>query len=126
MSIKHSRISYVVISKVCLYLIGLSSLILSCSGSVIKRVDAPPTLPPPPVKRGYLSLPPGPAHARIYLDDRYIGCYRDYPRETILMSEGEHLLRVSADGYAHLYVEVRISRAQPVELSRPLIALPTD
>ena len=101
----------------------LCSGLYACGGGVIKRVDEEASLPPPPVKRGYLDLPSGPSQTRIYLNDRYIGRYSDYPRNIILVPIGKHRLRLVAAGYATIYAEIKIKRDHPTRLTRPLIPL---
>ena len=104
--------------------LSLWSLFWGCGGGVIQRVDQG-SLPPPPSKKGFLQLPPGPPHTKIYLDDRFIGRYTDYPREMILLPIGPHLLKLSASDHATIYARVNISSSRPFRFKRSLIKHPT-
>lgn len=96
----------------------------SCGGGVIQRIDKETEqLPPAPPNQGFIELPHGPETTRIYLDDRYIGRYADYPRSTILLAKGKHRIKLLAPGYAPFYMEIVISPHKPVRVKTPLFSL---
>ena len=102
----------------------LISLCYGCGGGVIQRVDQKSGLPPPPPRKGFLQLPQGPSVTKIYLDGRYIGRYKDYPRSAILLPIGLHRLKLTAKDYANLYIEVDISSDQTTIIKGKLIHAP--
>ena len=103
--------------------VGHTSL-LGCGGGMIQRIDGTvDSLPPAPRNQGFIELPQGPEMTRIYLDDRYIGRYSDYPRTMILIAKGKHRIKLLAPGYAPFYMEVIISPHKPVRVKTPLFSL---
>lgn len=103
----------------------LISLCYSCGGGVIQRVDQEGRLPPPPPRKGFLQLPQGPSTTQIYLDDHYIGQYKDYPRSAILLPIGPHRLKLTSQDHANLYIEVDISSDQPTVIKGKMIRIPS-
>ena len=95
----------------------------SCSGGVVQRIDDPDRLPAPPPRQGFLKLPQGPDRARIYIDERFMGCFSDYPRNTILLPVGMHRIHIKASGYATIYAQIKISSDRPVSLTGSLLQL---
>ena len=96
---------------------------MSCSGGVVRRINDPHRLPPPPLRQGFLKLPQGPVHTRIYVDERFMGHFSDYPRDTILLPIGPHRIQIKASGYATIYAQVTISSDRPVTLAGSLLPL---
>ena len=94
-----------------------------CSGGVVQRLDDPKRLPPPPRRQGFLRLPEGPNVARIYVDDRFMGRFADYPRRTLLLPVGRHRIQLKARGYLTIYAVVKISSNRPVNLESALLSL---
>lgn len=111
-------------------LCAMAFSLISCSRDMVKRVDDPDVLPVPPRSKGFLRLPQAPQQAKIYLDDRFVGRYQDYPRKVILIPIGWHTLMIKAHQMSPIYAEVRITPEEPVTLpgelipSSPLSALP--
>ena len=95
-----------------------------CSGGVVQRVDDPKRLPPPPPRQGFLRLPRGPDSTRIYIDERFMGRFVDYPRRALLLPVGDHRVQLRASGYATVYALITISSHQPIELDGSLLRLP--
>ena len=105
-------------------LLGGNMSFLGCGGGVVQRIDGTvDSLPPAPPNQGFIELPQGPKMTRIYLDDRYIGRYSDYPRTMILIAKGKHRIKLLAPGYAPFYMEVIISPHKPVRVKTPLLSL---
>lgn len=116
-------------SRYGLYCFTLLALVLSmytlgCGGGVIQRIDEQAKVPPPaPTNKGFLELPQGPKNTRIYLNDRYIGRYSDYPRTMILLPKGSHRIKLLAPNYAPFYMEVVISPHRPLRVKSALLSL---
>ena len=96
-----------------------------CSGGVVHRVDDPKRLPTPPLRQGFLRLPRGPDSTRIYIDERFMGRFVDYPRRALLLPTGDHRVQLRASGYATVYALITVSSHQPVELDGSLLRLPS-
>ena len=107
-----------------LLVLVLSMYTLGCGGGVIQRIDEQAKVPPPaPPNKGFLELPQGPKNTRIYLNDRYIGRYSDYPRTMILLPKGSHRIKLLAPNYAPFYMEVLISPQKPIRVKSALLSL---
>ena len=97
---------------------------LGCGGGVIQRIDGTANhLPLAPLNQGFIELPQGPETTCIYLNDRYIGQYSDYPRSMILIPKGKHRIKLLAPGFAPFYMEVMISPRKPVRVKASLLSL---
>jgi hypothetical protein len=108
--------------RIATMMVGL--MILSgCSGGVVQRLDDPKRLPLPPRQQGFLRLPEGPKMARIYVDERFMGRFADYPRRTLLLPAGRHRIQLKARGYLTIYAIVKISSNRPVNLEGALLSL---
>lgn len=102
----------------------LITVMFACGGGMIQRIDHQGGLPPPPPKQGFLTLPQGPPNTIIYLDERCIGRYRDYPKKALLLPTGSHRVRLSAKDHANLYLEVKISSDKPFVVKGKLLFIP--
>ena len=103
----------------------LSLMVSGCGGGVVQRIDDPKRLPPAPPRQGFLRLPQGPQTARIYINERYMGRFIDYPRRALLLPAGRHRVRIKATGHATVYAHINISPSRPVELKGALLRLPS-
>ena len=101
-------------------------IMAGCSSSVVQRIDDPDRLPLPPPKRGFLKLPQGPDTARIYIDEKFMGRFVDYPRRTLLLPIGIHRVQLTAHGYSTIYARIKVSSDTPVTLEGRLLRLPSS
>ena len=97
------------------------ALFVGCGGGVIRHVD---DLPPPPRKTGFLLFKKMQPEVRIYLNDRFRGKVKHYPKKGMLVEIGSYLLEFRLKGYSSSYHTIKIQSHLPVHIKDKLILIP--
>ena len=91
---------------------------------MIRRVDEPPPLPPPPRGQGLISVSVEPRDALILLDDRPLTVPLRLRRGVVLAPLGRHRIEIQRAGHLTWYGVLTVRGARPVELQVQLLPIP--
>ena len=92
-----------------------------CGDGVIRHVN---DLPPPPQQTGFILFKKMQPEVRIYLNDRFRGQVRHYPKNAMLVEAGSYLLEFRLKGYASRYHKIKVQSHRPIRIQDHLILIP--
>ena len=110
-----NRISHWILSMLLMLFLN------GCGGGVIRHVDE---LPPPPQQTGFILFKKMQPEVRIYLNDRFKGQVKHYPKKAMLVEMGSYLLEFRLKGYASEYHRIKVQSHLPVHIQNHLILIP--